>query len=158
MSIEKVKRYLSKWNLDSRVIEFDVSSATVGLAADALGVEPGMIAKSLSFAVGDETVIVVAAGDARIDNAKYKAVFHCKAKMLSHDEVGPRTGHMVGGVCPFALNDGVEVYLDESLKKYEYVYPACGTASSAIKLSIPELEECSQSLGWIDVCKIPDAR
>ena len=155
MSIEQGKKYLSKWELDSRVIEFDVSSATVDLAADALGVESGMIAKSLSFNTGDKTILVIAAGDARIDNAKYKATFHCKAKMLSHDEVEPKTGHMVGGVCPFALNDGVDVYLDESLKKYDMVYPACGTASSAIGLSIPELEECSQSVGWVDVCKIP---
>lgn len=153
MSIEKVKEYLSQWGLDNKVMEFTVSSATVQLAAEAVGVEPGRIAKSLTFAAADKTVMIVAAGDARIDNAKYKAQFHCKAKMLTFDEVEERVGHKVGGVCPFALKDGVEVYLDVSLKKYETVYPACGTSSSAIELTISQLEETSHSLGWVDVCK-----
>lgn len=156
MSIEKVKAYLSQWGLDGKVLEFSVSSATVQLAAEAVGVEPGRIAKSLTFAVADNTVMIVAAGDARIDNAKYKAQFRCKAKMLGFDEVEERVGHKVGGVCPFAVKDGVQVYLDVSLKKYESVYPACGTSSSAIELTIAQLEETSRSLGWVDVCKVSE--
>ena len=158
MSIEKVKEYLSKWGLDDKVLEFDVSSATVQLAAEALGTEPGRIAKSLTFSDGEKTIMVIAAGDARIDNAKYKAQFGCKAKMLSYDEVEERVGHKVGGVCPFAVKDGVEVYLDVSLKSYKTVYPACGTSSSAIELTMEQLEQTSRAKSWVDVCKLPSVQ
>ena len=127
MSMERARAHLAKYNLDSRILEFDVSSATVELAAVAVGCEPGRIAKTLSFDVRGTAVLIVCAGNARIDNAKYKAQFSAKAKMLTPDEAAERVGHAVGGVCPFAVNDGVEVYLDESLKAYETVYPACGS-------------------------------
>lgn len=156
MSVEKVKEYLKKWDMDGKIREFDVSSATVELAAKALGCAPERIAKSLTFKVGDRAVMIVAAGDARIDNPKYKAFFGTKAKMLTPDEVSELIGHSVGGVCPFAINDGVEVYLDSSLKRFETVFPACGSSNSAIELSIEELEKYSQFKEWIDVCKLPD--
>lgn len=137
--------------------EFDVSSATVELAAQALHVEGQRIAKTLSFHVDDHVVLIVAAGDAKIANPKYKAQFHTKAKMLSHEEAETLIGHAVGGVCPFAVNEGVDVYLDESLKRFETVFPACGSSNSAIELTIPELEaNCDHFQGWVDVCKIPE--
>lgn len=153
MSIEKVRAYFTSQGIADRIIEFDVSSATVALAAEALGCEGKRIAKSLSFGTPDGPVIVVAAGDARIDNGKYKAFFNTKAKMLSHEEASELIGHAVGGVCPFAVNDGVTVYLDESLKRFETVYPACGSSNSAVELTISELEKYSAFKCWVDVCK-----
>lgn len=156
MSIEKVKAYFRERNLEDRIQEFDVSSATVELAAQALNVEAQRIAKTLSFHVGDRVVLIVAAGDAKIANPKYKAQFQTKAKMLTHEEAETLIGHAVGGVCPFAVNDGVDVYLDESLKRFETVFPAAGSANSAIELTIPELEaNCDHFQGWVDVCKLP---
>lgn len=156
MAIEKVREYFRTRGIEDRIQEFDISSATVELAAKALNCEERRIAKTLSFHVGERVVLVVAAGDTKIDNQKYKARFGTKAKMLSFEEVEPLTGHAVGGVCPFAVNDGVEIYLDESLKRFETVFPACGSASSAIEMTMPELEEYSGYTGWIDVCKIPE--
>lgn len=153
MSIEKVKAYFRTYGMEERVREFDVSSATVELAAEALHCEPRRIAKTLSFLVEGHAVLIVAAGDAKIDNPKYKAAFGKKAKMLSVEEVEALVGHAVGGVCPFAVNEGVEVYLDVSLKRFETVFPACGSASSAIELTIPELETYSGYIRWVDVCK-----
>lgn len=153
MAVEKVKSYFKNHNMEERVLEFDVSSATVELAAAALHCEPQRIAKTLSFMVDGHAVLVVTAGDAKIDNAKYKAQFEKKAKMLSPEEVETLVGHAVGGVCPFAVNEGVAVYLDVSLKRFETVFPACGSSNSAIELTIPELEEYSKYLEWIDVCK-----
>lgn len=154
MSIEKVRAYFAGFGMEDRVIEFEVSSATVALAAEALHCEPCRIAKTLSFHVGEKVVLIVAAGDVKIDNPKYKAQFGQKAKMLAFEEAEQLIGHAVGGVCPFAVNEGVEVYLDESLKRFETVYPACGSSNSAIELTIPELEKYAAPLGWIDVCKI----
>lgn len=134
-------------------MEFATSSATVELAAEAVGCEPARIAKTLSFKVGDTPVLIVAAGDAKIDNPKYKAQFHTKAKMLTREEVEEKIGHAVGGVCPFAVNEGVEIYLDESLKRFETVYPAAGSSNSAIQMTMEELEKYSGSSRWIDVCK-----
>ncbi len=153
MSIEKVRAYFETLGIASRIQEFEVSSATVELAALAVGVEGKRIAKTLSFLVGENCVLVVAAGDARIDNSKYKVTFHTKAKMLPHDSVPEYIGHAVGGVCPFAVKDGVAVYLDESLKRFDTVFPACGSSNSAIELTIPELEQYSGYTGWVDVCK-----
>ena len=153
MSIERVRAYFTTLGIENRIQEFDVSSATVELAALALGVDGARIAKTLSFLVGDKCVLIVAAGDARVDNKKYKVRFGAKAKMLAHDDVPEYTGHAVGGVCPFAVNDGVEVWLDESLRRFETVFPACGSANSAIELTIPELERYSRCNGWVDVCK-----
>ncbi len=153
MAIEKVRAYFEQQGIGDRVREFTVSSATVELAAQALGCQPCRIAKSLSFLVEGKAVLVVAAGDARIDNPKYKAQFGIKAKMLTPEEAETLVGHAVGGVCPFAVNEGVEVYLDASLKRFETVFPACGSSNSAIELSIPELEKFSGYSGWIDVCK-----
>jgi len=153
MAIEKVKAYFRKYGLEERIQEFDVSSATVQLAAIALHCEPQRIAKTLSFKVNDHAILVVAAGDAKIDNPKYKAQFGAKAKMLSPEEVERLVGHAVGGVCPFAVNEGVEVYLDVSLKRFETVFPACGSSNSAIEFTICELEEYSGYAGWVDVCK-----
>ena len=153
MSIERVKEYFREYGMAERIQEFDVSSATVELAAAALNCEPERIAKSLSFMAGDHAVLVVAAGDARIDNPKYKAQFGAKAKMLSPGQVEGLVGHAVGGVCPFAVKDGAKVYLDVSLKRFETVFPACGSSNSAIELSIPELEQYSGFLEWVDVCK-----
>lgn len=154
MSIEKVRNYFREKGIEDRILEFDVSSATVELAAQALGCEGCRIAKTLSFRVDEKVVLIVAAGDVKIDNPKYKAQFHTKAKMLSYDEAESLIGHAVGGVCPFAVNDGVGVYLDESLKRFETVFPACGSSNSAIELTIPELEELSGYIAWIDVTKV----
>ena len=157
MSIEKVKAYFSEFHMEDRILEFPVSSATVELAAVAVGCEPQRIAKTLSFMVADHPILIVAAGDAKIDNPKYKAQFSQKAKMLSFDQAAELIGHAVGGVCPFAVNEGVTVYLDESLKRFDTVFPACGSSNSAIELTIPELERYSGYECWIDVCKLPTA-
>lgn len=156
MAIERVKAYLKEYHLEDKIQEFDVSSATVELAAIALGCNPEFIAKSLTFKIGERTILIVVAGNRKIDNSKFKATFNSKAVMLSFEEVEEKIGHKIGGVCPFAVNDGVEVYLDESLKDYDIVYPACGSSNSAIKLTIPELEKTSNYLKWIDVCKIKE--
>lgn len=153
MSIEKVRAYFASQGMEDRVMEFPVSSATVELAAQALGCEGCRIAKTLSFLVDGKPILVVTAGDGRIDNPKFKATFHTKAKMLSHDQAAELVGHAVGGVCPFAVNEGVAVYLDESLKRFTTVYPACGSSNSAIELTIPELEKHSGFTSWVDVCK-----
>ena len=155
MSIEKVKAYFAKLGMENKIMEFPVSSATVELAAQALNCAPQRIAKTLSFMVGESPILIVAAGDAKIDNPKYKAQFSQKAKMLSHDQAAELIGHAVGGVCPFAVNEGVTVYLDESLKRFETVFPACGSSNSAIELTIPELEKYSGYKCWINVCKLP---
>ena len=156
MSIEKVRAYFAQFGMEDRILEFTVSSATVELAAQAVGCEPQRIAKTLSFMVGEQPVLIVAAGDARIDNPKYKAQFSQKAKMLSFDQASQLIGHAVGGVCPFAVNEGVTVYLDESLKRFETVFPAVGSGSSAIELNLEELYKYSNALEWIDVCKLPE--
>lgn len=153
MSIEKVKAYFKTCGMEDRVLEFPVSSATVELAAQAVGCEPGRIAKTLSFMGNEGPVLIVAAGDAKIDNHKYKQQFGTKAKMLTADEAARLIGHAVGGVCPFAVNPGVTVYLDASLKRFETVFPACGSSNSAIELTIPELEKHSGYTAWVDVCK-----
>ena len=153
MSIERVKGYFASVGLADRVREFDVSSATVELAALALGCEGERIAKTLSFMGPAGPLLVVAAGDARIDNPKFKAQFGLKAKMLTPEQAVELVGHAVGGVCPFAVNEGVEVWLDESLKRFETVFPACGSSNSAIELTIPELERYAAPKGWVDVCK-----
>lgn len=153
MAIERVKAYFAGLGLADRVLEFEVSSATVALAAQALGCEEGRIAKTLSFHVGEKVVLIVTAGDVKIDNAKYKAAFGTKARMLAFEEAEPLIGHAVGGVCPFAVNDGVEVWLDESLKRFDTVFPACGSSNSAIELTLRELERYSGCLGWLNVTK-----
>ena len=153
MSIEKVRAYFRTLEREGDVLEFPVSSATVELAAQALGVIPARIAKTLSFLVEDQCVLVVAAGDAKVDNSKYKAFFHTKAKMLSPQQVSDMTGHAVGGVCPFANPEGVRTSLDVSLQRFDTVFPAAGSSNSAIELTCPELEEYSRSAGWVDVCK-----
>ena len=155
MAIEKVREYFRQFGMEDRIREFDVSSATVDLAAQALGCEGCRIAKSLSFMTKDGPVIVVAAGDAKIDNPKYKTFFSQKATMLTPDQAVDLVGHAVGGVCPFAVNEGVKVYLDQSLRRFETVFPACGSSNSAIELTIEELEKYSGYLCWIDVCKLP---
>lgn len=153
MAIENVKKYFGKFGMESRIKEFDESSATVELAAKAVGCEPCRIAKTLSFMVNDKPILIVTAGDAKVDNQKYKAKFSTKAKMLSPDEAISLVGHAVGGVCPFGIKDGVVVYLDESLKRFDTVFPACGSGNSAIELTISELEKYSNFNSWIDVCK-----
>lgn len=154
VSIERVKRYFQQWNIEDRILEFDVSSATVELAAQALGCEGARIAKSLSLQDGhDGAVLVVAAGDARLDNHKFKEEFGIKPKMLRFEEVEPLVGHAVGGVCPFALNEGIEVFLDVSMKRFPTIFPACGSANSAIELTMTELEKYSRAEKWVDVCK-----
>ena len=153
MSIERARAHLQKHGLEDRIKEFTVSSATVALAAQALGCEPDRIAKSLSFEKGDGAILVLAAGDARIDNAKFKAQFGMKPKMLAAEKVEPLIGHGIGGVCPFGVNEGVPVYLDESLRRFVYVYPAAGTSASAVYLTLPELERASEYIGWINVTK-----
>ena len=153
MAIENVKKYFGKFGMESRIKEFDESSATVELAAKAVGCEPCRIAKTLSFMVNDKPILIVTAGDAKVDNQKYKAKFSAKAKMLSPDEAVSLVGHAVGGVCPFGIKDGVVVYLDESLKRFDTVFPACGSSNSAIELTISELEKYSNFNSWIDVCK-----
>lgn len=155
MSIEAVREHLRKFGLEDRIREFEVSSATVELAANALGCEPCRIAKSLAFVREDGAILVVAAGDARIDGPKFKAAFGMKPKMLKPDETAARVGHAVGGVCPFAVNDGVRVCLDVSLKRFDIVYPACGSSNSGVGLTIDELEAASGSRDWVDVCKVP---
>lgn len=152
-TIEQVRDYLSAYGLSDRIIETEKSSETVEAAAAALGCEPGRIAKSLAFMAGDHPVIVLAKGDARVDNKKYKAVFQTKAKMIPFDQVEELIGHAPGGVCPFAIRDGIDVYMDESLRRYDIVYPAAGNDHSAVKLTLEELERASQSRGWVDVCK-----
>lgn len=153
MAIERAREWLGKWGMEGRILEFDASSATVELAALAVGCEPARIAKTLSFQVGETPILIVTAGDQKIDNHKYKETFHTKAKMLPASEVESRIGHAVGGVCPFGICAGVVVYLDASLKRFDSVYPACGSSNSAIELSIPELEQCSGYDSWVDVCK-----
>ena len=153
MSIEKVREYFKSVGIDSRIKEFSESSATVELAAHALGCAPERIAKTLSFKLKDDCILIVTAGDVKIDNSKYKARFGAKASMLKFDEAAELIGHAVGGVCPFAVNDGVKVYLDESLKRFETVFPACGSSNSAVELTISELEKYSDYISWVDVCK-----
>lgn len=155
MAIERVKEYFKQFGIENKILEFSVSSATVELAAKALNCEPERIAKTLSFNANGEIVLIVMAGDAKIDNPKYKAQFGCKAKMLSFEEVEPAVGHAVGGVCPFGINDGVKVFLDETLKRFTTVFPACGSSNSAIELTIEELEKYSHGK-WIDVGKLPE--
>ncbi len=153
MSLESVKKYFKTVGMDDRIILFDHESSTVAMAAKELNCEEDLIAKTLSFLIDDKAILIVTSGDAKIDNAKYKHYFGKKAKMIPFEDVERLTGHEVGGVCPFAPNDGVKVYLDNSLKKYDYVYPACGSKNSAIKISIEELEKYSNYVEWIDVCK-----
>lgn len=153
MSIDRVKEYFKQFGIEDRIQEFDVSSATVELAAEALSCEPQRIAKTLSFIVKEEPILIVAAGDAKVDNHKYKAKFVKKAKMLTPDELIELIGHPIGGVCPFGINDNVTVYLDESLKRFKTVFPACGSANSAIELTIEELERYSGYKEWVDLCK-----
>lgn len=155
MSFENVKSYMTNFGYENKMMQFEVSSATVELAAEAVGCEPAHIAKSLTFMVGEKVVMIVCAGDTKIDNSKYKSTFSCKAKMLSFDEVDALVGHKVGGVCPFAIKEGVEVYLDEQLKRFDVVYPACGSSNSAIGLTLDELEKLAQNFkGYVDVCKL----
>ncbi|WP_102411001.1 YbaK/EbsC family protein [Beduinella massiliensis] len=153
MAIERVRAYLKAFGAEDRILEFPVSSATVALAAEALGCEPARIAKTLSFLSGESCILVVAAGDAKVDNAKFKACFSMKAKMLSPEDAERLVGHAVGGVCPFAVNEGIPVYLDESLRRFQTVYPACGSSNSAIELTLDELERFSGAQAWVDVCK-----
>lgn len=153
MAIERARAYLEQFGMADRIREFSESSATVELAAQAVGVEGKRIAKTLSFWVHEQAVLIVTAGDARIDNAKYKAKFGAKAKMISFGEVEPVIGHSVGGVCPFGINEGIDVYLDVSLKRFDTVFPACGSDNSAIELNMEELERCSKAKEWVDVCK-----
>ena len=152
MALDIARKYLDERGYGDRVMVFDVSSATVELAAKAVGTEPERICKSLTFMVNDAPVMILCAGDAKISNQKYKAQFNTKAKMLSFDQVHELIGHDIGGVCPFGINEGVTVYLDESLKRFDIVYPACGSSNSAVKLSVPELEEVSGFTSWVDVC------
>ena len=156
MSIEKVRAFFRLHGMEERIREFNVSSATVELAAAALGCAPERIAKTLSFRLGERIILIVAAGDAKVANAKYKAFFGGKASMLAFEEVEAAVGHAVGGVCPFAVNEGVEVYLDESLCRFETVFPACGSANSAIELTLAELEKFSGAIRYVDVCKLPE--
>ena len=154
MSLEAVQDALRVYGLEERVRIFDVSSATVDLAAQALGVIPARIAKTLSFLTKDDgCIMIVAAGDARVDNGKFKAFFGEKAKMLPLDRVEEKTGHPVGGVCPFAVKDGARIYLDESMRRFETIYPAAGTPQSAVELTCGELERASKAAGWVDLCK-----
>ncbi len=153
MSIEKGKEYFAQFGMADRVQEFEVSSATVELAAQALGVEGARIAKTLSFMVGEQPILILMAGDVKVDNSKYKGYFHAKAKMMSPDQLEEFVGHQIGGVCPFGIKDGVEVYLDDSLKRFVTVFPAVGSSNSAIELTIPELEKYSGYKEWIDISK-----
>ena len=156
MAIERVKEYFKQFDMEDRIIELKESSATVELAAQALNCEPARIAKSLSFMVDEKPILVISAGDVKVDNAKYKARFGAKAKMLTAEEVETLVGHTVGGVCPFGINEGVKVYLDESLKRFTTVFPACGSGNSAIELTIPEMEQYSGYKEWVDVCKLKE--
>lgn len=153
MSVERVREHLKKYGMENKIIEFSTSSATVEMAAEAAGCEPARIAKTLSLLAGEEPILIVAAGDARIDNTKYKGRFGKKAKMIDRDEVEGLIGHAVGGVCPFGIKEGVKVYLDVSLKRFDTVFPACGGSNNAIELTVPELEQCSEYEDWVDVCK-----
>lgn len=153
MAIEKVREYFKQYKIEDRIIELSDSTATVALAAASLGTEECRIAKTLSFIIEDKPILIVVAGDAKIDNSKYKGHFHTKAKMIPYEEVNNLIGHNPGGVCPFGINKEVIVYLDESLKRFDYVYPACGSSNSAIKLTIEELEKYSNYNSWIDICK-----
>lgn len=153
MPIEQVRQYFSQYGMEGRIMELDHTSATVQLAAQALQCAPARIAKTLSFLVHGEPILIVAAGDAKISNPDFKHTFTDKAHMIKADQVKDYIGHDVGGVCPFAINEGVKVYLDKSLQRFDYVYPACGSSNSAIKLTLPELEKYSRSLGWVNVCK-----
>lgn len=153
MSLVKAEKYLQEKGFLDHVIELEASTATVAEAAAALGVEEGMIAKTMSFLQGEQPVLILTEGTAKVDNRKYKDTFHVKAKMIPFGEVEEKTGHAPGGVCPFGINEGVEVYLDESLKQFETVYPAAGNDHSAVKLTIPELEQIAGAKGWVDVCK-----
>lgn len=157
MSVERVKEYFRKYGMEDRVMEFEVSSATVDLAAKAVGTEPARIAKSISFLVGDKAILVITAGDTKIDNHKFKDKFGVKAKMLTPEQVIEMIGHAIGGVCPFAVNDGVDIYLDESMKRFDVIYPAAGSSNSCVKLTIPELEKYSNYKEWVDVCKLKEA-
>lgn len=157
MAFDVAKAYLAERGYADRVQEFTVSSATVELAAAAVGTEPAKIAKSMAFNVNGTAVMVLCAGDVKINNRKYKEFFHVKAKMLSPDELVEMVGHEMGGVCPFGICDGVDVYLDESLKRFDYVYPACGSANSAVQLTVEELEDVSECKGWVDVCVLKEA-
>ena len=152
MSIERVRAFMREKNMEEKILEFEVSSATVELAAQAVGCEPARIAKTLSFMVNGAPVLIVAAGDAKVDNSRFKAIFHTKAKMLTPDEAVALVGHAVGGVCPFAVNEGVKVYLDESLRRFETVFPAAGSSNSAIELTMDQLESLSGG-EWTDACK-----
>ena len=154
MSVEKVKSYFEKFGIADRIVEFSVSSATVALAAEAIGCEPRQIAKTLAFNVNGECVLIVASGDAKVDNGKFKAYFNTKAKMYPFLEVAEICGHAAGGVCPFAVNDGVKIYLDETLKRFESVFPAAGSSNSVIELTLEELEKYAEYIEWIDVCKL----
>ena len=154
MSIDKVKAYFKIFGMEDQILEFEVSSATVELAAQAVGCEPARICKSLSFKIDERTILILAAGDAKVDNKKYKAYFSAKAKMLSPEQVTELIGHAIGGVCPFGVREGVKIYLDESLKRFETVFPACGSGNSAIEMTIPELEKYSGCECWVDVCKL----
>lgn len=153
MSIERVKSYFKQYGIEDRILEFDVSSETVELAAQAVGCEPKQITKTMSFLVGEKPILIATAGDGKISNPKYKEKFQTKAKMIPREQVELLIGHDVGGVCPFAVNEGVEVYLDISLKRFETVFPAAGSGNSAIELTLEELEKYSHSIGWVDVCK-----
>lgn len=157
MSLEKAKTHLAAKGFEDRIILHEESTATVELAAAAVGVEPGRIAKSLSFLIDGHAVVILAEGMARVDNRKFKDTFHTKAKMIPFGEVELYTGHPAGGVCPFGLKEGVDVYLDESLKKYDTVYPAAGNDHSAVRLTISELEQCADAKGWVNVCKETEA-
>lgn len=153
MAIERVREFFRQYNMEDRIIEFDVSSATVELAAAALNCEGKRIGKTLSFHLNDDVIVILTAGDAKIDNSKYKKFFGTKAKMLAFEEAEALTGHAVGGVCPFAVNEGVKIYLDVSIKRFETIFPACGSSNSAIELTIPEIEKYTGYPEWIDVCK-----
>lgn len=157
MSLKRAEEYLENKGFLDYVIELEESTATVAMAAEALGVEPGMIAKTMSFLQGENAVLILTEGTARVDNRKYKDTFHVKAKMIPFDQVEEVIGHAPGGVCPFGINDDIEVYLDESLKKFDTVYPAAGNDHSAVKLTIPELEQVADANGWVDVCKETEA-
>lgn len=153
MSMERAYAHLSKYGLQNRIRTFDVSSATVELAAAALGVDGARIVKTLSYLTPEGAILIAAAGDIRIDNRRFKEYFHTKAKMLTAAQAEEMIGHAVGGVCPFGVNEGVKVYLDESIKRFDKVYPAAGTANSAVELSVPELEQTSEAVGWVDLAK-----
>ena len=157
MSLKRAEEYLENKGFLDHVIELEESTATVAMSAEALGVEPGMIAKTMSFLQGENAVLILTEGTARVDNRKYKDTFHVKAKMIPFDQVEEVIGHAPGGVCPFGINDDIEVYLDESLKKFDTVYPAAGNDHSAVKLTIPELEQIAGAKGWVDVCKETEA-